>query len=69
MCDKKLKECKFCGNNTLLVEFLGKNPVTGNRLFSVICLCGCTDYVYSFNPKNKEYMRTGNLNNLKKGNK
>ena len=62
MSDQKLKECKHCGNNTLLVEFLGKNPLTGNRLFSVSCLTGCTDYVYSFNPKTREYMRTGNLN-------
>lgn len=62
MCDEKLKECKFCGNNTLLVEYLGKNPETGNRLFSVSCLTGCTDYVYSFNSKTRKYMRTGNLN-------
>ena len=62
MCDHKLKECKFCKNNTLLIEFLGRNPVTGNRLFSVTCLTGCTDYVYSYNVKSKEYNRTINLN-------
>ena len=62
MGEKKLKECKFCGNNTLLVEFLGKNPVTNNRLFSVMCLTGCTDYVYSYNVQTKEYNRTINMN-------
>lgn len=66
MCEKKLKECKFCRNNTLLVEFLGFNPKTGNRLFSVVCIVGCTNYVYSFNSKTKKYMRTGNLDNLNK---
>ena len=62
MNNKKLKECKFCKNKTLEVEFLGKNPDTGAKLFSVICIVGCTDYIYSFNPITKEYMRTGNLN-------
>jgi len=62
MCERKLKECKFCKNNTLLVEFLGFNPKTGNRLFSVSCLTGCTDYVYSYNNTTKKYMRTINLN-------
>lgn len=62
MGEKKLKECKFCGNKTLLVDFLGKNPVTGNKLFSVECLTGCTDYVYSYNVETKEYNRTINMN-------
>jgi len=58
MCDRPLKECKFCGNKTLLVDFLGIVPVTGAKLFSVTCLTGCTDYVYSYNAKTKEYYRT-----------
>lgn len=62
MNDTKLKECKFCKNKTLLVEFLGKNPDTKAKLFSVTCKNGCTDYIYSFNPKTREYLRTGNLN-------
>ncbi len=68
MCDRKLKECKYCKNNTLLVDFLGINPETGNRLFSVSCLTGCTDYIYSFNPKTKEYFRTINMNRKVKKN-
>lgn len=62
MKDQKLKVCKFCKNKTLFVEFLGKNPNTGAKLFSVKCLTGCTDYIYSFNNETKEYLRTGNLN-------
>ena len=62
MNDKKLKTCKFCKNNTLDVEYLGTNPDDGNKLFSVVCYNGCTDYIYSFNPKTKFYMRTRNLN-------
>ena len=61
MKDHKLKECKFCKNKTLDVEFLGSNPDNGDKLFSVVCYNGCTDYVYSFNPKTRAYMRTGNL--------
>ena len=66
MNNKKLKECKYCKNKTLLVEFLGKNPDTSAKLFSVRCLNGCTDYIYSFNPNTKEYIRTGNLNKVGK---
>lgn len=62
MNNKKLKECKFCKNKSLEIEFLGRNPDTGAKLFSVVCQKGCTDYIYSFNPETREYMRSGNLN-------
>ena len=62
MKDHKLKMCKYCKNETLDVDYLGTNPDDGSKLFSVICLTGCTDYVYSYNPTTKKYMRTGNLN-------
>ena len=62
MTDRKLKLCKFCKNESLEVEYLGTNPDDGTKLFSVECLMGCTDYIYSFNPTTKKYMRTGNLN-------
>lgn len=62
MNNKKVKVCKFCKDKTLEVEFLGKNPDTGAKLFSVVCGNGCTDYIYSFNPDTREYLRTGNLN-------
>ena len=62
MNEPKLKICKYCKNKTLEVDYLGTNPDDGSKLFSVTCLTGCTDYIYSYNPTTKKYMRTGNLN-------
>jgi len=53
MKEKKLQTCKMCGHKTLDVSYLGKNPENGNKMFSVRCLLGCTDYIKTVPKKGK----------------
>lgn len=57
-----MKECKHCHKKSLNVEYLGTNPDTNDKIFSVVCENGCTDYMYLYNKDTKFYVRTGNLN-------
>lgn len=59
------KICKYCKEKDVLVEYLGKVPESGNKLFSSECASCGYDYIYSINSKTHEYMRTGNLKNAK----
>lgn len=58
----KDKLCKYCKEKAVEVEYLGKVPESGAKLFSSTCASCGYDFIYSFNPNTKEYIRTGNLN-------
>ena len=60
----KDKLCKYCKNKSVTVEYLGKSPKTGNKLFSSIC-SGCGyEYIFMINPETNAYIRTGNINRV-----